>query len=146
MDNLANIGGLFSILVFVHFFSDWLSQNHKEAMTKHNDWKVRFWHCIDYVFFFMIFFGWQHVNPIKALICIGILFASHFVIDTYWGTYFWAKYMRKIPSIHDALTKEESLKAFGEEFKNPVNAILFIAVDQIQHILFLLPIASILLN
>lgn len=77
---------------------------------------------------------------------LGILFVSHFVIDTYYFTYVWAKWWRKIPSIHYALTDEEAREAFKNEFKNPVNAILFITIDQLQHITFLMLVAWLLVK
>lgn len=78
---LALAGGLFSILGFIHFVTDWVFQSHAEAMVKHANAKVRAKHCAIYtlgfvpLLIFIVCVGaltwWQFVA------CIAILFLSH---------------------------------------------------------------------
>lgn len=151
----ATAGGVFVILVFVHFFADWIFQNHEQATKKHNDFSVRGRHCLYYTvpFIFVILLlgvdGWWLITSIL------ILFLSHFIIDTYVPVFLWAKYIRKVPEISTALPNSDdrgifkntpAQEEFAKLFKtSPIYAILFIAVDQILHLLFLWPIVFFIL-
>ena len=134
MEYLSQIGGLFAILVFLHFAGDFIFQKQEEAFKKSSCWKTRFWHCFDYItpFIFLLIWKDKSLSDLNATLALVVLFASHFIIDSYYFTYLWAQSFRQIPSIHDALTKEKAREAFKNEFKTPVNAILF----------FFIPIAS----
>ena len=65
----------------------------------------------------------------------AILFFSHFIEDTYIPVYLWAKYIRRIPNI-----RLDGIMAFKSEFGHPLGLMLFVAVDQIIHLLFLFPL------
>lgn len=200
VDQLAKIGGVFSLLVFIHFFSDWIFQSHMEAMAKAKNARIRARHCAIYTTFFLPFLWWAGVSPAWIAGCAGILFLSHFVEDTYIPVYLWMKYIRRPPGMGIKVTKTGqcfyattgpeyigalpvrqkilpigydtngplhseaspleramALDAQGkspkeieeiiqhEEFlkfvDTPLGKILLIAVDQIIHIAFLIPIA-----
>src|SRR5271166_3530787 len=92
-------GGLFAALTFVHFLIDWLPQNHKEAMTKHNHPKVRAKHCLIYTAGFLPMFWLFGFTWAEWLIGINVLFWSHFIEDTYLPVFLWAKYVRRPPEM-----------------------------------------------
>jgi len=150
----AAAGGLFTMLAFVHFFADWLFQTQHEAMHKHNDRRVRARHCTIYTVFFIPVLLILGMSPWLYASALAILWASHFIIDTYIPVLLWAKYMRKIPaldekgrgfwdsSIGDVIGSQ---KAFAQLWKEPVYPILFIAVDQILHLSFLWPVVFLIL-
>lgn len=197
MDKLAQIaltGGVFAILVFIHFAIDWVFQSHAEAMAKHNDPLIRAIHCLIYTTPFVPFMWWCGLRWYWTLIFAIVLFLSHFVEDTYIPVLLWAKYIRRVPemrwkihvgnpqgdgyyamlispdgnsdedSIHiqcgaktwrevimmdchvGKLGREEAQKkldhgGFMEFIGSTLGKILMIAIDQIIHIAFLLPIA-----
>lgn len=136
---LAVGGGLFAVMTFIHFFVDWVFQSHAEAMAKHNNARVRFWHCMNYtlgfvplLWFFLLtraLVWWQY------LLSLGILFFSHFIEDTYLPVYWWAKYIRRPPEMVG-----DSRVGFITFVSTPLGKILMIAIDQIIHIAFLFPI------
>jgi hypothetical protein len=194
VDQLARTGGVFSLLVFIHFASDWLFQSHTEAMAKAKNARIRARHCAVYTLFFLPFLWWTGVSPAWIAGCAVILFVSHFIEDTYAPVYLWMRYIRRppgmgirivrqgskgyyttlgpewlgampvqqdvpissddlkdplmeavrlaesgmpLPEIEDKIRRQEFLK-FVE---TPLGKILLIAVDQIIHIAFLIPIA-----
>lgn len=154
--DIALMGGLFSIFTFVHFFVDWLMQTHAEAMSKHNNWKIRARHCLIYMtgfiplLYILGFSFWQYV------IALNILFWSHFVEDTYLPVFLWAKYIRRPPEMIESWKEmytrvdgsvafkvhpPDAKRGFMEFVQTPLGKIIMIAVDQIIHLAFLLPIA-----
>lgn len=164
---LALTGGLLSVLVFVHFFVDWIFQTHSEAMVKHNNPKVRAKHCAIYTAGFVPFMWLFNFGLLEWLIALNVLFWSHFAEDTYVPVYLWAKYIRKPPEmttprpprVHlhidntpgaDPFAKvpcdcklepPDPKEGFKEFIQTPMGKILMIAIDQIIHIAFLIPIA-----
>lgn len=158
---IALTGGLLSILVFIHFFVDWIFQSHAEAMVKHNNPKIRAKHCAIYTAGFLPFMWLFNFNWFEWLLAVNILFWSHFVEDTYVPVYLWAKYIRKPPEMtnprkgemilqqqddgsfkpHQAVLSPDPKAGFVEFIQTPMGKILMIAIDQIIHIAFLIPIA-----
>lgn len=138
---IALMGGLLSILTFIHFFVDWIFQSHSDAMKKHNNSRIRVKHCLIYTVGFIPFFCFFDLRAREWSIALNILFWSHFIEDTYYPVFLWAKYIRKPPE----MTKN-SKSGFLEFIKTPLGTILMIAIDQIIHITFLIPIAYILVR
>lgn len=141
---LVNVGAVFSLLVLVHFVVDWLFQSHDEAMKKSHDWRVRSRHCTIYALGFVPFMlianlvGDTHFSLLEALLSLLILYVSHMVEDTYYPVFLWVKYVRKPPEFK---TYSDDKTAFLVWFSKPLGKIIGIVVDQLIHILFLLPIA-----
>lgn len=153
MNELAAMGGFFALLSFWHFVADWGFQSHEEAMNKARDGKVRAWHCTVYTVL---------MAPLVFFLCGGgvafwssvvILWGSHFLIDTYIPVYMWAKYVRKAPVFdHNSqaidffskktFAKDTDLERMKAWARDPLGLVLMIVVDQIFHMLFLLPVAS----
>lgn len=158
---IALMGGILAVLVFIHFFVDWIFQSHAEAMVKHNNPKIRAKHCLIYTVGFVPFFLFCHFSALEWLIALNVLFWSHFCEDTYIPVYLWAKYIRKPPEMtnprkgdvylqqqedggfkpEQKVLPPDSKAGFVEFIQTPMGKILMIAIDQIIHICFLLPIA-----
>jgi len=159
MISLSAVGGIFSILTFVHFFVDFGTQSEKEAMVKWKDTKVRAKHCAIYTcaflpIFFLVGLGW-----IGSLLATIILFMSHMYIDTYEPVYLWCKYIRKpwqmegpkkVVELGDdkfEIITEESknpMRGFETYAATPIGKILTITIDQICHLAVLLFIAELI--
>lgn len=143
---LAQMGGVFALLVFCHFVVDWLFQSHDEAMKKSVDSFVRARHCLIYTFGFVPLLWALKLNLIELSASVVILFVSHFFEDTYYPVMLWVKHVRRPPEFRDmtiehfprTLTDKE---AFIKWFSTPLGKIIGIVVDQLIHITFLLPIA-----
>jgi hypothetical protein len=158
---LALAGGLFSILSFIHFFVDWVFQSHAEAMVKHNNAKIRAKHCAIYTIGFLpiLFFCWsvEALSIIQMLVCLAILFTSHFFEDTYLPVYLWAKYIRRPPQMTEPIKEAtadgyfrvlppDPKKGFLSFVDTALGKILMIAIDQIIHLAFLFPIVWFILH
>ncbi len=154
---IALAGGSFSILVFIHFFVDWIFQSHAEAMVKHNNPKIRAKHCLIYTIGFVPFMALFHLSWAEWLFALNLLFWSHFCEDTYIPVYLWAKYVRRPPEMIEprkqtgldgyvSVLPPDPKAGFVEFIQTPMGKILMIAIDQIIHIAFLLPIAWILMS
>lgn len=159
---LALAGGLFAILTFIHFFVDWVFQSHSEAMVKHNNAKVRAKHCLIYTAGFIPFMWYLHFSLLGWIVCLNVLFWSHFYLDTYHLVYLWAKYIRRPPEMVDPIkvsrgpvlfiTDDPFKSEIKEQFdvlppnpkegfivfvQTPLGKILMITLDQISHLWFL---------
>jgi hypothetical protein len=174
---LANFGGILSILIFIHFFVDWIFQSHATAMAKHNRAVIRATHCLIYTCGFIPLLAFSmfyaELQPFEFAACLLILFFSHFIEDTYFPVFLWAKYIRRAPQFRDVvkppvfrakqllnmkvqkqfwyqeedeaiympITYPSDKAAFAAFIATPLGTVLMIAIDQIIHITFLLPIA-----
>lgn len=140
IEAVAKVGGIFALLTLAHFISDWLFQSHAEAMAKTKDSWVRARHCLIYTVLMggSIWLLFRPTFEVMAVIAVTLWF-SHFVEDTYLPVYVWAKYLRKpFEMINPGI---EGFKAFAD---TGLGKILLITVDQIVHLAFLVPVATIL--
>lgn len=155
--HIALMGGLFAILTFIHFFVDWIFQSHAEAMAKHNNPIIRAKHCLIYTLGFVPFFLFCQFSLLEWAFVINLLFWSHFAEDTYWLVFMWAKYIRRPPEMIDprkqisadgyvSILPPDAKNGFIEFVKTPLGKILLIVIDQIIHLLFLFPIAYLILQ
>lgn len=136
MGALAQVGGVFAVLSFVHFFVDWIFQSHAEAMQKHKNAVIRAKHCLIYATGFVPVFVWLKLSWAHGALLFAVLFLSHFVEDTYLPVFLWAKYVRKPDEM-----KSDDLAGFVAFSSTPLGKILLIAVDQIIHLAFVLLVA-----
>lgn len=154
---IALMGGIFSILIFIHFFVDWIFQSHSEAMVKHNNPKIRAKHCFIYTLGFVPLLFFCNFSVLEWLFALNLLFWSHFCEDTYIPVYLWAKYIRRPPEMTEprkevgidgyvTVSPPDPKAGFVDFIQTPMGKILMIAIDQIIHIAFLLPIAWMILG
>lgn len=154
---IALTGGILAILVFIHFFVDWIFQSHAEAMVKHNTPRVRAKHCFIYTLGFVPILMLFHLTSWEFFFALNLLFWSHFAEDTYLPVYLWAKYIRKPPEMTEprkvvgadgyvSVLPPDPKAGFVEFVKTPMGKILMIAIDQIIHIAFLIPIAWLMMS
>lgn len=144
-ESWALFGGFFALLVFLHFFADWLFQSHDEAMKKSHDAQVRMIHCFIYTIFFVPVMGVLGLTLTQAMFCSGLLFWSHFFEDTYVPVMLWVKHVRNPPEFRELADDGTRLytdeQAFRKWIASPLGMIIMIVVDQLVHITFLFPIA-----
>lgn len=154
---IALMGGLLAVLVTIHFFVDWIFQSHSEAMVKHKDHRVRAKHCLIYTLGFVPLFFFCNFSVVEWLFALNLLFWSHFCEDTYIPVYLWAKYIRRPPEMTEprkqlgvdgyvTVLPPDPKAGFAEFVQTPIGKILMIAIDQIIHICFLIPIAWMILG
>jgi hypothetical protein len=154
---VALMGGLVSVLVFIHFAVDWIFQSHSDAMIKHNNLMVRTKHCLIYTLGFVPFLMTVGFSGLEWLVALSILFVSHHIEDTYLPVFYWAKYIRKPPEMTEprklvevdgyvSVLPPDPKAGFVEFVSTPLGKILMIAIDQIVHIAFLFPIAWMILQ
>jgi hypothetical protein len=135
MTTLAQVGGIFSLLTFAHFVSDWLFQSHQEAMSKSTDGWARARHCMVYTALMIACVSVFSTSGEMLAWSAVLLFGSHFVEDTYAPVYIWVRYVRRPPGVTDLA----SFKAFAQ---TNLGLMLIIMADQLVHIVFLLLIAG----
>jgi hypothetical protein len=135
IETLAAAGGIFALLTFAHFVIDWGFQSHEEAMKKSTDWRWRAWHCSLYAIGFIPVLLLFQLSLWEVVAAWTILFVSHFIEDTYIPVYLWAKHIRRMPEL-----QEGGIEAFKQKFKEPLGLVLFLTIDQLIHLAFLLPI------
>lgn len=133
---VALLGGFLGILTLIHFVVDWVFQSHAEAMVKHNNPRIRAKHCLIYTIGFIPFMLLLHFSVWEFILGLNILFWSHFGEDTYIPVFLWAKYIRRPPEMDN-----DPKNGFLIFVSSPLGKILMIVIDQIIHLLFLLPIA-----
>lgn len=203
LPTFSEVGGIFALLVLLHFLADWIPQSHTEAMRKSTNWRVRALHCVVYVVPFAVLMFLAGVDWQALAAMVVLLYVSHFIEDTYVPVFLWAKYLRRPPEMRwkvsnhggffhiigpeqyvgkfpgprelgvDSLPEslppsldshaagllgemargETSVKEVQrgldrEGFKkfaaDPLGKILVITVDQVIHVLFLVPVAVVL--
>lgn len=134
MNQLASIGGVFALLVWVHFVVDWIFQTHYEAMNKTKNNDIRSVHCLKYaVGFVPVLFLIGARWPMVLFAC-AVLYLSHYWEDTYKPVIWWMRHVRQVPGLKD----EAAVMTF---LSTNLGFMLLIAVDQIVHITVLVPIA-----
>jgi hypothetical protein len=145
ISKIADLGGLLFLLTFVHFIVDWGFQSHSEAMRKAANPLVRAWHCTVYTAGVILVPFLLGVRDWDLLYSLGILWISHFIIDTYIPVYVWVRYFRRPPEMTTSVGASTELERFKIFAKAPLGLFLIIVMDQAYHILFLVPVASLAL-
>jgi len=110
-------------------------------MVKHNNAFVRAKHCAIYTIGFVPFMELLHFTNWEWFIATNILFWSHFCEDTYIPVFLWAKLIRKPPEM-----AVDPKAGFVQFINTTLGKILMIVIDQIIHLLFLLPVAWVALQ
>lgn len=148
VDNVAKIGGVFALLTLVHFVADWVFQSHDEAMAKSRNAYVRHKHCLTYSVLCLLTIGmmFRSTTWTEILFIYLTLYVSHFLEDSYVPIYMWARYIRKPPEITAQLPHVAGIELakFVRFADTTLGKILIIALDQIIHLMFLVPIATVL--
>jgi len=105
----------FSILILIHFISDWFFQIHSWAVEKTKNYKARLLHCLQYTVFFIPVFYFLNINYSWLL----WIFGTHFLIDDRKFLIWWNKSIKRA--------------------QNPLDWIIIVQ-DQVLHILVLVPL------
>jgi hypothetical protein len=137
------LGSYLCLLIVSHFVCDWLFQSHGEALRKSKDWFIRLGHCVLYTALMLgcLWLFWRTLQNFQILLMMtGIwLLVTHFFIDTYLPTYWWMRYVRRPPVV-----VEKGKEGFKEYAQTPLGIVLVVTVDQIFHVLSLMPVAYLL--
>lgn len=146
VDTLAKIGGVFALLTLVHFVADWVFQSHDEAMAKSRNALVRARHCSVYTIFCGLAICLMFPMTTTLWLILPLLWLSHFLEDSYVPVYMWARYIRKPPEVTADLPHVVGIELakFVRFADTTLGKILIIAIDQIIHLMFLIPIATVL--
>ena len=159
---IAASGGILFILTLIHFVLDWIFQSHETAMNKHNNPSIRAKHCLWYAFGFLPIMWLLHFQPWEFVFGLCWLFLTHYIEDSYLPVFLWAKYVRKPiivsyqpvqlmldnnMSIINCSSSDyfhshplSSRKDFAEFVDTQLGKILMITVDQIIHVVCLIPL------
>jgi len=137
LNELSTVGGVFFMLTAMHYFFDWVFQNHEEAMAKSHFGSIRMKHCAIYSAPFMLSMPLVGLTFIEAYLVFLWVFITHYLEDTYVPVYWWAKYIRKPPQMREKNNEE----GFLEFCETPLGKILAIQIDQIFHLASLFPVA-----
>jgi len=155
-EQVGTVGGVWSLLMLWHFVADWIPQTHAHAIAKTKDSWIRFEHCMLYTVLFGPAYFFCATGSPRGIMIMVWLFVSHFIIDSYVITAWWAKHVRRDPAFDETelaattitgvelrrpRTYEEGMKAM---MSTPVGAILCITMDQILHLVCLVPVAILL--
>lgn len=148
VETIARVGGVFALLTLCHFVADWVFQSHDEAMAKSRNALVRARHCLVYTAFcgVAIWVMFPLTWAVGGFIA-GVLWLSHFLEDSYLPVYMWARYIRKPPEMTNKVSEEVpgiELARFIRFVETMLGKILLIAIDQIVHLVFLIPISVVL--
>ena len=111
-------GGLFALLVFWHFFADWVFQSEKEALAKAENFWVRYRHVCTYTTLFVPFFWFVGFWNALTGVALCFLWLTHFFIDTYWPVKMWAKYLRRADQFKHVVTTTLTKEQY-EQFLSP---------------------------
>ena len=150
IDYLARLGGLMFLLTLTHFVADWLPQPEAMAVVKHQRPGMRALHCAIYLAFFMpIILTFFPRGDWRGVAIGGILWGSHFILDSYIPVALWVKYVRR-PKIWEINVRDQVASkhylSIEEWIKTPAGFVIFVTVDQIFHILCLLPVAFLMMK
>jgi hypothetical protein len=129
VDTFEDAGGLFAMLLFVHFVADFVHQSatHKDAKY------VRHWQLLKHSFIYAVQF-W--------------LFCSHVIIDSGYFTRIWILKLYRPPDLFDGLATRNAQyddAGFSRAIvykwaMTPNGRIMTMMVDQIQHATALWPL------
>lgn len=147
--DVSVVGGSLAILTLGHFVFDWLIQTHDDAMVKSKSAFVRAGHCLQYAIFMTFTCSWVFGMWANewwvGMGAFAWLFATHFFIDSYKPVWWWVKYCRRPPFnvVFDPNTFAVREMSDEEKFKTftstPLGLVLAIVVDQIFHVMCLIP-------
>lgn len=137
---MEKFGGAMMVLMIGHMIGDWLLQNQWMADRKTKNLWVRTLHVTIYTFVLwnVMVFWWNdpavwlnRKDDLSWLACW--IFWSHFVIDSYKPLYWFRRLGR------DPQTK--SIETFRAHFGTPSGFMVYVTLDQVFHMVTLLPVA-----
>lgn len=131
-------GGIFVLLMFVHFLADWMMQTDAMAKRKADEstWMLVV-HSATYAAVFMpILYVMFHRSVHMTVSSTLTLMMSHGAIDTYTPIWLWARYVRRPSEMRD-----DPVGGFTTWCAKPYGFLLTAGIDQFMHACFLAPIA-----
>ena len=134
-ETAVQAGGMLTALWVCHLIGDWMLQTHDVASKKASDHRIRAWHCAVYCVPIGILL--YLISPFAGfLVSLIWIFATHFVIDTYVPLF----HFRRLMGDPDA----KDLESYKASFGTPRGFYVLVTLDQIFHLLTLVPVAVLL--
>ena len=146
IDIFEDAGGMFALLMYVHFIADFLQQSSYNTDEKYTNHMALLKHSAIYsiqflpFMFFLQFTSWEIVAGFLWLI------VSHFAIDSMWFTKLWVFKLYRPPElfrdrgrlpIYDC---ETAMLAFDKWSITPNGRMRILLIDQVQHATALWPL------
>lgn len=130
----AAAGGIFAILMLVHFVADFVFQSYKVVDIKFNKFRELSKHSFIYAVQFLPILFFIELTWTQCVVGFLWLMVSHFVIDSMWITNHWIKHMYRPP---DLVATPRGILGWSTAYKNSVRILI---IDHIQHAFALWPI------
>jgi len=138
MHLIAEAGGALIVLMFVHFFADWVLQTDDMARRKADEspWLLVVHSTVYAVAFIPILLHAFRFSPSLVASSFLALLMSHGAIDTYTPLWLWARLIRRPQEMRD-----DPVGGFTAWSSKPYGMLLTSGLDQFMHISFLVPVA-----
>jgi hypothetical protein len=139
VDVFEDAGGIFAILMLIHFMADFVFQSYKVIDAKYKKFRELSIHSLIYAVQFlpiMFFLGLTWIEIIAGFIW---LVGTHFAIDSMWFTNHWLKHVYRPP---DLVATPRGIVGWATSYKNSIRILI---VDHIQHAFALWPIVIMVL-
>lgn len=151
VDMFEDAGGIFAVLMFVHFIADFIQQSSYDTDVKYTSHRSLFKHSLIYTIQFLPFMFFLKMALWE--ICLGVvwLLLTHFAIDSMWFTKLWVFKLYKPPELFgvDGIVPDYNCKVANAIFfkwaATPNGRLRVLLIDQIQHATALWPIVIMVL-
>ena len=148
VDYFEDAGGLFAMLVFVHFIADFVHQNAFHKDNKGWRYQALYKHSALYTIQFLPFMFWLKLECWEVVIGMMWLFVSHILIDSGVGTRTWIAKIYRPPDLFGGKAYNEVpyhnasfvRSAIDRWVLTPHGRITVLLIDQIQHATAIWPI------
>jgi hypothetical protein len=127
-------GGIFAILVLIHFMADFLFQSYKVIDAKYKKFRELSLHSLIYASQFLPILYFLSLTWVEIIVSFLWLMCSHFAIDSMWLTNHWLKHVYRPP---DLVATPRGIFGWTTSHKNSIRILI---VDHIQHAFALWPI------
>ena len=149
VDFFEDAGGIFAILMFVHFLADFIHQGFSKKESKSYTDLATLKHSFIYTIHFlplMIFLQMQMWEVVAGFIW---LLLTHFIVDTHYFTKKWVFNLYHPEDPFSYRIKDSSRgvlhAAYNKWRQTPDGRVMFFVLDQIQHATTLWPIVLMIL-
>lgn len=132
------------ILLLFHFVVDFVFQRHETAINKGKDRMTLLGHSLIYGLAMYMVFSSVVTTEIdnEYGVLVYVFFAvSHYFIDSGFPIVMWAKFIHQNPLFENVYTLKDGKEAILKDcLENPFRPAIYIAIDQIFHILVIVGI------
>lgn len=130
------------MLIMWHLIVDFLCQTEKTALAKSKNIFSLLDHSWKYAALVAVLANITNCNSVQVVLMFFVLFISHIIIDSYYPSLFWFKYVRQMEILQGKKIKDCGEILSKNIKENPITAVLFIIVDQIFHLIVLMALLA----